>query len=194
MSYKGSIAVFCGGRPGVEPSFSVAAAQLGRGIAKLGFRLVYGGGGAGIMGALAEAVLTAGGEVVGVIPEFLMTRESVNRRCTNLIVTPNMHLRKRRMFDMADAFVAMPGGLGTLDETFEMLTWRQLGLHDKPILICDVAGSAAPLLDAISNLARMGFVASPERFFEVFSSIDTLLARFPAIRPQAASGADLMRT
>ncbi len=126
----------------------------------------------------------AGGDVVGVIPEFFMMRESVNRRCTELIVTPNMHLRKRRMFDIADAFVAMPGGLGTLDETFEMLTSRQLGLHDKPILICDVAGSAAPLLDAISDLTRMGFVAAPERLFEAFPSIDALLTRLPAIWPQ----------
>lgn len=191
MSYNGSIAVFCGGRPGVDPSFSVAAAELGRGIVELDLRLVYGGGGIGIMGALADAVLVAGGKVIGVIPEFLMAREAASRRCTELIVTPNMHLRKRRMFEMVDAFVVMPGGLGTLDETFEMLTWRQLGLHDKPILICDVAGSAAPLLDAIRNLASMGFVGSPEDLFEAFPSVGALLARLAAIRPLVVSDAEL---
>ena len=155
-----AVAVYCGSRSGNDPAYRDAAQALGGGLARAGIRLVYGGGGIGLMGVLADAVLSSGGEVVGVIPEFLTRREVAHRGITQLIVTDSMHSRKQRMFELAQAFVSLPGGLGTLDETIEIITWRQLGLHDKPVLICDVAGSAAPFLAAIEAAIAADF-ASP---------------------------------
>ncbi|HUB11606.1 MAG TPA: TIGR00730 family Rossman fold protein [Acetobacteraceae bacterium] len=155
-----SVAVFCGSSSGTDPAFAAAARALGRGLAESGMRLVYGGGRVGLMGAVADAVIDAGGEVLGVIPEFLTRREVAHTGLGNLAVTDSMHSRKQRMFSEADAFVTLPGGLGTLDETIEIITWRQLGLHDKPILLCDVAGSTAPLRAAIDAAIGLGF-ASP---------------------------------
>ena len=122
-----------------------------------GIRLVYGGGRIGLMGVMADAALAAGGTVTGVIPEFLTRREVAHAGITELIVTDSMHSRKQRMFEAADAFISLPGGLGTLDETIEIITWRQLGLHAKPILICDVAGSAAPFLATIEAAIAADF-------------------------------------
>ncbi len=144
-----AVAVFCGSRTGNDPAYRAAAQALGHGLASAGIRLVYGGGRIGLMGILADAALAAGGTVTGVIPEFLTRREVAHPAITELIVTDSMHSRKQRMFEAADAFISLPGGLGTLDETIEIITWRQLGLHAKPILICDVVGSAAPFLAAI---------------------------------------------
>lgn len=165
-----SIAVFCGSQRGRDPAFAAAAAALGRGLAGAGVRLVYGGGRIGLMGVLADAVLEAGGEVHGVIPDFLMRREVAHPGVEALVVTDSMHSRKQRMFEQSDAFVSLPGGLGTLDETIEIITWRQLGLHDKPILLCDVAGSAAPLLAMIDAAVAHGF--APERARELFEVVD----------------------
>ena len=156
-----AVAVYCGSRSGNDPAYRDAAQALGKGLASAGIRLVYGGGGIGLMGVLADAVLRSGGEVVGVIPEFLTRREVAHAGITQLIVTDSMHSRKQRMFELAQAFVSLPGGLGTLDETIEIITWRQLGLHSKPVLICDVAGSAAPFLAAIEAAITADF-ASPE--------------------------------
>ena len=157
MKHIRSLCVLCGSREGIDPVYREAAIQLGRLIAERDMRLVYGGGSIGLMGIIADAVLSAGGEVVGVIPDFLIRYEVGHRQLTDLVVTDSMHDRKRRMFEMADAFVVLPGGLGTLDETFELITWRQLRLHDSPIIILDVDGYWAPLLQLIDAVIATGF-------------------------------------
>jgi uncharacterized protein (TIGR00730 family) len=173
-----TVAVFCGAANGTDPAHREAALEFGRGLAEAGMRLVYGGGRIGLMGAVAEGAIAAGGTVVGVIPDFLMRREVANEDIADLEVTDSMHTRKRRMFDLADAFVTLPGGLGTFDETFEILTWRQLQLHDKPILICDVAGSAAPLVGVIEAAIAGGFARSDVRgLYEVTQGVAATLAR-----------------
>lgn len=136
------------------------------------------------MGVLADAVLTSGGEVVGVIPEFLTHREVAHAGISQLIVTDSMHSRKQRMFELADAFVSLPGGLGTLDETIEIITWRQLGLHSKPILICNVAGSAAPFLAAIEAAIVADF-AGPDvqGLYDVLDGPDAVLAKLTRLHP-----------
>ncbi len=178
MSEIRSVVVFCGSRPGRNPAWRAGAEELGQGLARAGIRLIYGGGRIGLMGAVADAVIGGGGQVVGIIPEFLTRREVAHDDVTDLIVTDSMHTRKRRMYDMADAFITMPGGLGTLDETVEVITWRQLGLHDKPVLICDIAGSAAPMLGAFDGMIEMGFAeTSARRLYEVVSGVPALLER-----------------
>ena len=158
-----AVAVFCGANPGHDPAYRAAAVALGRGLAQAEMRLVYGGGGVGLMAAVADGALDAGGHVTGVIPDFLTRRELAHPRVADLVVTATMHARKQRMFELADAFVTMPGGLGTLDETFEILTWRQLGLHAKPLVLCDVLGSAAALLGLVDAMAAAGFVRPEHR-------------------------------
>jgi uncharacterized protein (TIGR00730 family) len=184
MSRIDAVAVYCGSRSGNDPAYRAAAQALGEGLARAGIRLVYGGGGIGLMGVLADAVLSAGGEVVGVIPKFLTDREVAHAGITQLIVTGSMHSRKQRMFELAQAFVSLPGGLGTLDETIEIITWRQLGLHDKPVLICDVAGSAAPFLATIEAAITADF-AGPEvrRLYEVLDGPDAVLAELTQLHP-----------
>jgi uncharacterized protein (TIGR00730 family) len=172
-----SIAVFCGSRPGVNPAFAEAARALGLGMAAAGIRLIYGGGQIGLMGQVADGVLAGGGKVLGIIPEFLMQRE-VAHPGVEMVVTDSMHSRKLRMFEESDAFVTMPGGLGTFDETFEIITWRQLGLHDKPILICDVAGWARPLAGLVDAAVASGFAYPSSRaLFEVCDGVPALLQR-----------------
>jgi len=171
-----SVAVFCGSRLGVDPAFAAAARELGTGLGKAGIRLIYGGGRNGMMGVLADAVLEAGGSVLGVIPDFLTKWEVAHPGVTDMLVTTSMHDRKRRMAEEADAFVSLPGGLGTMDETVEIVTWRQLRLHDKPIYICDVAGSAAPFVTAVDGFIAQGFVG-PEALdlFTVVNGVPALL-------------------
>jgi len=177
-----SVAVFCGSRFGHDPAYAEAAAAFGAGLAAAGIRLVYGGGGVGLMGVIADAALSAGGEVLGIIPEFLQRREVAHAGLGAMVVTANMHDRKRRMFDAADAFVTMPGGLGTFDETIEITTWRQLALHDKPILICDVAGWAQPYLATIRAACDQGFAGEEcLRLFEVLPDVDAILMRLAAL-------------
>jgi uncharacterized protein (TIGR00730 family) len=184
MNGIAAVAVYCGSRIGNDPAYRAAAQALGEGLARAHIRLVYGGGGIGLMGVLADAVLAAGGEVTGIIPEFLTRREVAHGGNTELIVSDSMHSRKQRMFELADAFVSLPGGLGTLDETIEIITWRQLGLHDKPILICNVAGSAAPFLAAIEAAIAAGF-AGPEvrRHYEAIEGPAAVLRRLRQLRP-----------
>ena len=173
-----SVAVFCGSRMGADPDFAAAMRALGQGLAAAGIRLVYGGGRIGLMGVVADAVMAAGGEVVGVIPDFLQRLEVAHPGLTELEITDTMHSRKKRMSDLADAFITMPGGLGTLDETIEIITWRQLKLHDKPILICDVKGSARPLLAAIEATMAMDFARPATRgLYEAIEGVPALLAR-----------------
>ena len=139
-----SVCVFCGSRVGNDPAWRNGAEALGRGMAAYGIRLIYGGGRVGLMGAVADGALAGGGAVTGIIPDFLRTREVAHPGVTDLLVTDTMHTRKALMFQHADVFVTLPGGLGTLDETMEIITWRQLGLHDKPILIVRREGLGHP--------------------------------------------------
>jgi hypothetical protein len=177
-----SVAVFCGSNSGADPAFAAGARALGRGLAAAGMRLVYGGGRIGLMGAVADATLEAGGKVLGVIPEFLARLEVAHTGIAELTVTDSMHSRKQRMFAESDAFVSLPGGLGTLDETVEIITWRQLGLHDKPILLCDIAGSTAPLVAAIEASIALGFAPARARdLFEITDGVAPLLRRLRAL-------------
>ena len=153
-----ALCVYCGSNAGNDRVFVEAAATLGREAAERGVRIVYGGGSIGLMGAVADAALAGGGEVHGIIPQHLARREVQNVEVTRMEVVESMHHRKMRMFDESDAFAILPGGLGTLDETFEMLTWRQLGLHDKPVVLVNVDDYWTPLLEAIGQMVRRGFV------------------------------------
>jgi uncharacterized protein (TIGR00730 family) len=159
MSEIKSICVFCGSGVGSEPEFAAAARALGRILAQSGIRTVYGGGSIGMMGELANAAVDHGGEVVGVIPEFLRSREIAMRR-GRIVVTRDMHERKQRMFEMADAFVALPGGVGTLEEIVEQMTWAQLGRHRKPIMLANVARFWDPLCALLRHMAELNFIRS----------------------------------
>jgi uncharacterized protein (TIGR00730 family) len=188
MSQIHAVAVFCGSRTGHDPAYRAAAEALGHGLAKAGIRLVYGGGRIGLMGVMADAALAAGGKVTGVIPEFLSRREVAHAAVTELIVTDSMHSRKQRMFEASDAFVSLPGGLGTLDETIEIITWRQLRLHDKPILICDVTGSAAPFLATIEAAIAADFATAGTRaLYEVVAGVPAALRRLAHLHRTAGS-------
>ena len=158
-----SICVYCGSNAGNNPVYAERAQALGARIAAEGLQLVYGGGNVGLMGIVADAVLAHGGEVVGVIPEQLVQWEVAHKGVTRLEVVANMHERKARMFDLADAFVALPGGFGTLDEMFEMLTWRQLGLGKKPCAFLDVDGFYAPLIGMIDRMVEERFLHAEQR-------------------------------
>ena len=158
MSKIKSICVYCGSGPGTNPAFMEAARRFGRILAENRIRLVYGGGSAGLMGACAEAVLDHGGLVTGIIPEFLTDREHMLMRAQERIITRDLHERKQLMFERADAFVALPGGVGTLEELVEQLTWAQLGRHRKPILIANVAGFWDPLIAMFDHLHRSGML------------------------------------
>jgi len=181
MAELQAICVLCGSRPGSNPVYERDAIRLGQMIAERGVRLVYGGGSIGLMGVIANSTLAAGGEVVGVIPDFLMRYEVGHMRLTDLVITGSMHDRKRRMFEMADGFVVLPGGLGTLDETFEVLTWKQIRLHDEPIVVLDSGGYWAPLQKMIEAVVDSGFahagiadlftiVSRPEDVFTALSA------------------------
>jgi uncharacterized protein (TIGR00730 family) len=161
MSKIASVAVFCGSRAGSDPAFAAAAKAMGEGLAERGLRLVYGAGGRGLMGILANAALAKGGAVLGVIPEFLVGWEVGHDGLTERVVTRTMHERKKIMAEASDVFVALPGGIGTLDEIVEILSWRQLRLHDKPIYVCDINGSGAAMKLALETAITQGF-ASPE--------------------------------
>jgi uncharacterized protein (TIGR00730 family) len=158
MSTIKSICVYCASGPGNNPAFMEAAKRFGRILAENGIRLVYGGGAVGLMGALAESVLDQGGLVTGVIPDFLVNREHMLARVQERIITPDMHERKRVMFERADAFVALPGGVGTLEELVEQLTWAQLGRHKKPILILNVARFWDPLCVLLDQMEKLAFI------------------------------------
>ena len=153
-----SICVYCGSGFGSDPVFKESAAALGRAMATDGVRLVYGGGNVGLMGTVAGAVLEYGGHVTGIIPEFLKSREKMLDDVQETIVVPDMHTRKRMMFDKADAFVALPGGIGTLEELVEQMTWAQLGQHTKPILMLSVNGFWKPLLGLLAHMREQGFI------------------------------------
>ncbi len=158
MSKIKSVCVYCGAAPGDSPVFLKTATELGRILAREGVGLIYGGGGVGLMGATARACAEAGGRVTGIIPEFLIGKEQAFEHAHELIVTRDMHERKRLMFERADAFVALPGGVGTLEELVEQLTWVQLNRHRKPVMVVNVEGFWDPLLGLFGHMQATGFV------------------------------------
>jgi uncharacterized protein (TIGR00730 family) len=158
-----AIAVYCGSNHGADPAYAQAAAALGRLLAERGIRLVYGGGHVGLMGVLADAALAGGGEVFGVITRALQAKEVAHDALTSLTVVDTMHERKAAMADAADAFVMIPGGYGTFDEFFEVVSWTQLGIHDKPCGVLDVAGYYAPLRALLDEATRQGFISRVHR-------------------------------
>jgi len=153
-----NICVYCGSNAGTNPAYATAALQLGQSMADAGIGLVYGGGGLGLMGELARSVLAHGGRVTGIIPAFLSKKERMLRDVTELIVVDDMHQRKKLMFDKSDAFVALPGGIGTLEELVEQLTWAQLGRHTKPIVLVDIEGFWTPFLELIRHMKAQSFI------------------------------------
>ena len=158
------ICVYCGSGPGTDPAFAQAARDFGTILAKNGIGLVFGGGTVGMMGELAEAMLHRGGEVTGIIPEFLVAREHAIKGAHELILTRDMHERKRKMFEMADAFVALPGGVGTLEEIVEQMTWAQLGRHKKPILLANIKGFWEPLCALLDHMKTLEFIRGDLNF------------------------------
>jgi len=152
------IAVYCGARDGADPAYRAAAEAMGRTLAARGIGLVYGGGALGMMGALADATLAAGGEVIGVIPAFMDGRETIHRGLTQLRISRSMHDRKATMLDLADGVIALPGGIGTLDELIEAMTWAQLGLHQVPCGLLDVNGFWQPFVDVLEHCIAHGFL------------------------------------
>jgi uncharacterized protein (TIGR00730 family) len=153
-----SVCVYCGSSPGRDPAFAQAARDLGRLLAENGLRLVFGGGNVGLMGIVAQAVLDHGGQVTGIIPDFLLQREGRILPEQETVVVPDMHTRKRLMFEQADAFVALPGGVGTLEELVEQLTWVQLGRHGKPVLMLNTAQFWKPLLVLLAHMRESAFI------------------------------------
>jgi uncharacterized protein (TIGR00730 family) len=179
-----SLAVFCGSRVGIDPAYAKAGRILGAGMAQAGVRLVYGGGRIGIMGVVADAVIAGGGSVLGVIPQFLTEMEVAHQGVSEMVVTDSMHVRKTRLYTESDAFLIMPGGLGTFDEAFEIITWKQLKLHDKPIMVCDVAGWGAPFVALIDHAIAQGFADPKCRdLFEVIDGADAVLQRLETLKP-----------
>ena len=161
-----SVCVFCGASVGNDPAYRAAANELGERMAASGTRLVFGAGHIGMMGTVADAVLAGGGEAIGVIPEFLRDRELAHTGLTELHVVDSMHTRKRMMFDLSDAFIVLPGGLGTLEEMFEMITWRQLGRHEKPIVLISTKDYWAPFQAMIDRVVESDFAhGAAETYF-----------------------------
>ena len=163
MSKINAICVYCGSSPGTDSAFIEAARDFGKILAHAGIRLVWGGGSVGLMGAIAASVIEHGGAATGIIPEFLTAKERPRRLAQEQIITRDMHERKRTMFDRADAFVALPGGIGTLEELVEQMTWAQLGRHKKPILIANINGFWDPLLSLLAHMRMAGLVPPPSR-------------------------------
>ena len=180
-SHIKSICVFCGASLGADPAFKDAAEDLGTRMAAQGIRLVFGAGHVGMMGTVADAVLAGGGEAVGVIPEFLHDRELAHQGLTELHVVDSMHARKRMMFDLSNAFFVLPGGLGTLEEAFEMITWRQLGRHEKPIVLISTRNYWQPFADLVGRVIEEDFAhGNPDDYFSIEPTpAAALTAAFP---------------
>jgi uncharacterized protein (TIGR00730 family) len=186
MSLK-SVCVFCGASPGARPIYREAAENLGRSLAERGLTLVYGGGAVGLMGVVADAALAAGGEVIGIIPQSLERAEIGHKGLTRLEVVDGMHARKARMAELADAFISLPGGLGTLEELFEVWTWGQLGYHAKPLGLLEVDGFYGRLTDFLDHLVAERFVREAHRaMLQVSESPAELLDRLAAWQPNVA--------
>ena len=191
MSQIQKICVYCGSGPGRDPAFAAAARKLGQAMAKNGIGLVYGGGSVGLMGELANAVLDSGGEVTGIIPEFLANREHMILR-GNIVRTRDMHERKQLMFDHADAFVALPGGVGTLEEVVEQMTWVQLGRHKKPVLLANIKAFWEPLRALLAHMEELDFIRPGLRVdYLVADRIEDVL---PMLMEAAAQIAESQKT
>jgi uncharacterized protein (TIGR00730 family) len=191
QSGLGSICVYCGSAAGTDPVFSQNAAALGRTMAEHGVGLVYGGGNLGLMGKVARGVLDHGGHVTGIIPEFLQAREKMLVEAQETIVVPDMHTRKRLMFEKADAFVALPGGIGTLEELVEQLTWAQLGRHAKPILILNLDDFWKPLLVLFAHMRQYGFIRPGlELSYLVAERVEDVIPMLSAARRRRAPHAN----
>jgi uncharacterized protein (TIGR00730 family) len=189
MSALKTICVYCGSSNGTDETMLAAADRLGRIMARAGLGLVYGGGNAGLMGATARAVLEAGGHVTGIIPGFLRDREKMLAGAQEMIVVPDMHTRKRLMFERSDAFVALPGGIGTLEELVEQMTWVQLDRHSKPVLIADIAGFWRPLLSLLTHMREQGFIHDNfEVNYLVAERVDEILPMLETAAARAAQG------
>ncbi|MFG1222224.1 LOG family protein [Xanthobacter wiegelii] len=196
MARIDSVCVYCGSATGSDPVFAEEARNFGRILAAEGVRLVYGGGGIGLMGEVASAVALAGGAVTGIIPRFLMTRERAFAHEAEMIVVEDMHERKRLMFERADAFVALPGGVGTLEELVEQLTWAQLGRHRKPILILNTAGFWDPFVTLVDHMRGAGFIRSDtpvemltaDRAEDILPRLRAAAAKVPERALHAADG------
>ena len=187
-----TLCVFCGSRPGARPAYAAAARAIGQALGRRNWQLVYGGGRVGLMGEVADAARQAGAWVTGVIPESLMQREVGHRGLDELHVVPSMHARKQMMAERADAFLALPGGLGTFEELFEVWTWRQLGYHTRPIALLNTDGYYDPLLSFLSRTVDEQFVSEPQaQMLLVSSDPDQLLTQIAAALPSAPSTANL---
>ena len=183
-----SVCVYCGSSPGRGDTYMEAGRALGRSLAENGLRLVYGGGTKGIMGAVASGTREAGGKVMGIIPRFLMNKEATEsalQRLDELVITEDMHQRKHRMFEESDAFVALPGGIGTVEEIVEIMTWAQLGRHRKPMVFASIGGFWAPMLTLIDHMREEGFVHTAHLVQPLV--VDTAEGVVPAIIEAAAS-------
>ncbi len=186
-----TICVYCGSGPGTNPQFVESAIALGKALAENNIRLVYGGGSVGLMGAVATSVLDHGGIVTGIIPDFLTSRENALKRVQEMIVTPDMHERKRLMFERSDAFVALPGGIGTLEELVEQLTWQQLGRHAKPVLLANIDGFWEPLLALIAHMRATQFIRSGLAVDILKAErVEDILPRLRAAAAQMPEGAE----
>lgn len=184
-----TICVYCGSGPGTNPRFVEAAKAFGKSLAENGIRLVYGGGSIGLMGAVATSTLEHGGSVTGIIPDFLTARENALTRVQEMVVTPDMHERKRLMFERSDAFVALPGGIGTLEELVEQLTWKQLGRHTKPVLLANIDGFWEPLLALLAHMRATEFIR-PSLSVDILKAerVEDILPRLRAAASRAPEG------
>src|SRR5882757_3029374 len=189
MNQIKTVCVYCGSGAGSNPRFIESAIALGKTFAENNIRLVYGGGSIGLMGAVAKSALDHGGSVTGIIPEFLRARENALTSVQEMIVTPDMHERKRLMFERSDAFVALPGGIGTLEELVEQMTWQQLGRHSKPVLLANIDGFWEPLLALLAHMRATEFIR-PNLQIEVLQAerIEDILPRLRAAAARAAEG------
>jgi uncharacterized protein (TIGR00730 family) len=179
-----SVCVFCGSSPGIDPAYAQAARSLGRTLAEAEVRLVFGGGHVGLMGVISNAALEAGGEAIGIIPKSLVERELAHPGLTDLRIVGSMHERKAMMSDLSEGFITLPGGTGTLEEFFEVLTWAQLGEHEKPCGLLNVAGYYDPLLAVFDQMVDEGFLSASNRALVlVESEPDKLLRRLDLYRP-----------
>lgn len=188
-----TVCVYCGSGPGSSPRFVEAALALGKIFAENNIRLVYGGGSVGLMGAVAQGTLDHGGLVTGIIPDFLRSREHMLTRVQEMIVTPDMHERKRLMFEHSDAFVALPGGIGTLEELVEQMTWQQLGRHTKPVLLANIDGFWEPLLSLLAHMRETAFIR-PGLNIDVLKAdrVEDILPRLRAAAARAPEGSKEM--
>ena len=179
MSKLQSMCVFCGSKTGTNPAYAEAARELGTALARQGLRLVFGGGNIGLMGVVADAVLEAAGEVTGVIPNSLVARELAHVGVSDLRIVESMHARKALMAELSDGFVALPGGLGTFEELFEILTWAQLDFHDKPVAVLNTYGYYTPLVNLIDHAVAEGFIRRQHRnMLHVANDVDELMSFF----------------